>query len=93
MRTKLNEVDEFFILGNKDTLTITELSKKLDVSELSIGKFIQSRVDTKSSKKTNPSIHQSKGYKVLTETDSQIGDLYAGKGITQPPDRIHRPKG
>lgn len=89
MKRTLNEVDEFFILGHS-TMSIEELSQKLQINKGTIQKFLDKQPKVENSK---PFVAPSKNYTIMTEANSQKGDTYVGDIRALRPDRIHRPRG
>jgi Mn-dependent DtxR family transcriptional regulator len=100
MRRKLNDIDECYIQANKEMSSI-DLSKKLNVAESSIKKYLSTLKESQnlqkpqeSQKTTNEKSKPSVGHYVLTEADSEIGDESRRRGSTNNwKDRIHKPRG
>jgi len=97
MRRKLNDIDECYIQAHKEDMSTEDLSQKLDVSESSINKYIDSLQEQPKEKQSKPKAKKDTppvGHYVLTEKDSEIGDESHRRGSTNDwKDRIHRPRG
>ena len=96
MRRKLDSLDQDFVLKNRNDFTTKQISKKLDLSESAIIKYLEqnpvqnaiqptTNTEQKSPEKTNTAY-------ILDDGKSARGDLYKKSVATEQPDRIHRIK-
>lgn len=82
----INDVDGFFIMAHRQTMTLQELANKLKIESPIIREYIDSNISTQTTtpvKATGETAFQAIGKKdgavVMTQSASEIGDTVKGK--------------
>lgn len=82
----VNEVDGFFIMAHRQSMTLQELANKLKIESPIIRDYIDSNIDTKTVTPIKPTgdtayeaIGKKNGAVVMTQSASEIGDTVKSK--------------
>ena len=85
----VNEVDGFFIMSHRQTMTLQELANKLKLESAIIREYIDSKIDTKTVTEIKPAssddvkafdvVGKKDGAVVMTQSASEIGDTVRGR--------------
>jgi hypothetical protein len=88
IKTYVNEVDAFFIMGNRLTKSVDELSKILKMKKELIQDYLNKNVDTTTtmeikSTKDNTLVQKNRGAIVMTQADSEKAESIRARPMQQ----------
>jgi hypothetical protein len=94
-KTYVNEVDGFYIMNNRQTMTLEELSKKLKITSDLIRQYIDERIDTKTTIPIKPDrvghmFAKTGGAVIMTKGASELGDAAKMKSTPNQAGHIHK---
>lgn len=94
-KTYVNEVDGFFIMNNRQTMSLEELSKKLKITTDLIRQYIDERIDTKTTMPIKPDrishmFAKNGGAVIMTKGASEMGDAAKTKTTINQAGHIHK---
>lgn len=94
-KTYVNEVDGFYIMHNRQNMTLEELSKKLKIAPNLIREYIDERIDTKTTMQIKPDrighmFAKNGGAVIMTKGASEMADAIKTKTTPNQAGHIHK---